>query len=175
MNDTFKIKYIGPLKFFLGLEVARSLTCISVCQRNYVLELLTEFGYLDSKPVSTPIDCSSQSLKNANMEPFLDIPLYKRLVGKLLYLTITRPDLSFVVQQLSQHPATPHFNYTFQPSGFSDIKKDLLVLVSFPSKSDMLLKAYSDAYWASCQVSRRSISDYCIFLSNALVGNPKSN
>ncbi|XP_021742728.1 uncharacterized protein LOC110708809 [Chenopodium quinoa] len=78
----------------------------------------------------------------------LDYPeKYKNIIGKLLYLSLTMPDISYAVQQLS----TLHYGFIY------------------PAKTDMKIKAYSDAEWGTCADSRRSLSSFCVFLGNALV------
>ena len=71
----------------------------SLCQRQYCLDLLSDFGVLRSKPASNPMDPGTQ-LAEADSPPFPDVASYKRLVGRLLYLTTTHPDISHAVQQL---------------------------------------------------------------------------
>ena len=102
LNAKFMIKDLGNLRYFLGLEVARSPSGIVLNQRKYVLELLHDTGLLATKPVSTPYDLSLK-LHCTESDIFQDITQYRRLIGRLIYLTTTRPDIAFVVQQLSQH------------------------------------------------------------------------
>ena len=92
LHTKFKLKDLGHLKFFLGLEIAKSVVGIVVCQRNYTLHLLEEFVFLASKPHSTPMN-SRVALQNDGGELLADPTPYRRLVGRLLYLTITRPSL----------------------------------------------------------------------------------
>ncbi|CAM8901506.1 unnamed protein product [Rhodiola kirilowii] len=106
IHQKFHIKDLGVLKYFLGLEVARSHTGIFLNQRKYVLELLEDSNLTECKPSRTPMDIKHKlSLSQA---PLLDDPLqYRKLVGKLIYLTITRPDLSYSVHVLSQFMQKP--------------------------------------------------------------------
>lgn len=84
--------------------------------------------------------------KNDNMTPFANITLYRRLIGKLLYLTITRPNLSFVVQQLSQYlDASTHFHYTSPIRILRHLKDSPGTGLFFSSQFDMLIKAYVNA------------------------------
>jgi hypothetical protein len=100
LHNSFKIKNLGQLKCFLRPEVTHSKHGISLCQRKYCLDLLSDSGSINSKPVSTPSDPSIK-LHNDSSLPYDDIPFYRRLVGRLLYLNTTRPDITFITQQLS--------------------------------------------------------------------------
>lgn len=101
LNQLFKIKEVGTLKYFLGLQVAHSHSGISLCQRKYCLDLLHDSGILGSKPVTTPSDPSIK-LHNDNSPLFTDVSAYRRLIGRLIYLNTTRPDITFITQQLGQ-------------------------------------------------------------------------
>jgi hypothetical protein len=112
LDSRFKIKDLGSLKYFLGLEVAQSKEGINVSQRKYCLDLLKDSGFLGSKPAATSLD-PAVKLHNDSGKLYEDISSYRRLIDRLLYLTNTRPDISFVVQQLSQFlhkPTLAHYN-----------------------------------------------------------------
>ncbi|XP_015167773.1 uncharacterized protein [Solanum tuberosum] len=109
----FKMKDLGEHKFFLGIEVARSSEGIVMCQKKYALELVAETGMSGAKPASTPIEINQKLTsieydkhvpgKTGVSDEALENPAtYQRLVGRLLYLTMTRPDIAFVAQVLSQ-------------------------------------------------------------------------
>lgn len=111
LDSNFGIKDLGTLKFFLGLEVAHSPQGITLCQRQYCLNLLTDTGVLGAKPVTTPMEPGSH-LYQDDGPLHHNVESYRKLVGRLLYLTTTRLDISFVVQQLSQFlskPTTCHY------------------------------------------------------------------
>ena len=97
----FQTKDFGKLKYFLGIEIAQSNFGVVMSQRKYVLDILEETGMLDCKPVDTPMDPNVKLVPGQN-EPLRDPGRYRRLVGRLNYLTITQPDISFPVSVVSQ-------------------------------------------------------------------------
>ena len=88
MNKTFKIKDLGDLRYFLSFEVARSKKGIMMNQRKYALELLTDASLLACKPAVTPMD-NLVKLSFTRSVPFTDVHIYRRLIGRLMYLTNT--------------------------------------------------------------------------------------
>ena len=111
LADRFKLKDLGILKYFLSLEVARSPSGIFLSQHKYVLGILADFGTLGSCPTSFPME---QDLKLTLEDGVLlsDPSPYRILVGRLIYLTITRLDISFYINILSQFmqaPRDPHY------------------------------------------------------------------
>jgi len=106
LDATFKIKDLGHLKFFLGLEIARTGEGIHICQRKYALEILADAGMLSAKPAATPMAQKNEKLFDRNTEVH-DVFLYRRIIGRLLYSVNTRLDISFDVQFLSQFVESP--------------------------------------------------------------------
>lgn len=104
--DEFKIKNLGDLKYFLGIEACRSKNGLNICQRKYTMDILKEAGFLDCKLAATPI-AAGQKLVHDDTNLLPDPRSYRRLVGRLIYLTATRPDIAFTVQQLSQFIDAP--------------------------------------------------------------------
>ena len=92
---------------FLGIEIAQSKFSGIMNQRKYALEILEEIGMLDCKPVDTPMD-PNVKLVQGQGEPLRDLGRYRQLMGKLNYLTITRPDISFPVSVVSQFLQSPY-------------------------------------------------------------------
>nr|GFA12251.1 ribonuclease H-like domain-containing protein [Tanacetum cinerariifolium] len=113
LKSKFKIKDLGKLKYFLGIEVLDNDDGIGLSQRNYCLELLHEYGLLAAKPVDTPLP-ENNTLKHVETkDDFLldNIRNYQKFVGKLIYLTNTKPDISYVVHCLSQFMHAPLVSY----------------------------------------------------------------
>ncbi|XP_014489795.1 uncharacterized protein LOC106752595 [Vigna radiata var. radiata] len=169
LHNKFRIKNLGELKYFLGLEVAISKKGIHLCQRKYALDILEETGMLGCKPSSTPFLSDISPLYK--FDNYLDDPgPYRKLIGKLLYLTNTRLDLCFSINLLSQFMQSPT-DYHCRA-----IKHILRYIKSKPSEglffatdSPMQLKAFSDSDWATCPNTRRSTTGLCIFLGSSLI------
>ncbi|PRQ17952.1 putative RNA-directed DNA polymerase [Rosa chinensis] len=154
---------MGQLKYFLGIEVARSKKGIALCQRKYALEILEDTGFLGAKPSHFPVE-QGLSLTQADGSLLSDPSQYHRLVGLFIYLIITRPDLVYAVHILSQFmdkPRQPHLEVTHKVLRY--IKQMLGQGILLPSTGSLELKAFCDADWARCRDMRRK----CVLLGNA--------
>ena len=124
---------------------------------------------LACKPSKFPMDSNLRLSKHEGL--LLDDPTpYRRLVGRLLYLTITRPDLVYSIQVLSQfmsQPRQPHLDAANKV--LHHIKSAPSLGLFFPASSDFKLKAFRDADWAACPDTRKSVTDFCLFLGDSLV------
>ena len=169
LDDKFKIKNLGELKYFLGMEVARFKLGILLYQCKYTLDLLEDTGLLGCKPASTPMDYTAKISKSSGAT-YADASSYRRLIGRLLYLTHTRPDISFAVGCLSQFldsPTVVHHQAALRIVRY--LKSSPATGLFFSSHSDLTLKGYVDSDWGSCPDTRRSISGFCFFLGPSLV------
>ncbi|KAK4382085.1 Retrovirus-related Pol polyprotein from transposon RE1 [Sesamum angolense] len=169
LHDLFTIKDIGEARYFLGLEIARNSKGSYVAQTKYILDIVKDTGLLEAKAASTPLP---QGLKlTSDCGALLQNPdSYRCLVGRLLYLSFTRPDISHSVQQLSQflnHPCELHMSAALHVVKY--LKGCPSKGLFLPALNSFTLTAYSDADWASCPDSRRSLTGFCIFLGTTLV------
>ncbi|GKC29633.1 ribonuclease H-like domain-containing protein, partial [Tanacetum coccineum] len=172
LSSKFQIKDLGKLKYFLGLEILEEDNGVCISQRKYCLELLQEFDKLACKPTSIPMETNHvMAHLPTEADPlFPNKTGFQKLIGKLIYLTHTRPDISYSVQCLSQRMHAP------LKSNLQDALKVLRYLKGSPGKGLRYLSdtesyplsgkmiGFSDADWAKCLVTRKSVSSYCIFL-----------
>lgn len=106
LASEFELKDMGQLSYFLGIEVARSQEGITMCQRKYILDLLAETGMLDCQPIDTPIEVNHGLTLHTN-QVLANKETYQRLVGKLIYLAHTRPDIAYAVSVVSRFMHAP--------------------------------------------------------------------
>ena len=165
LTARFKMKDLGKLKHFLGIDFEQTGNCVTMSQAKYVEKILDRFNMQDCKARSTPCE---QKLNYTDDAALLsDVSMYREAVGSLIYLTVcTRPDLSFIVSKLSQYfnqPTVEHFctvkHVLRYLRGTSDKK-----LCYQMSNENLGIQAYSDADWAG-DVDRRSTTGYCVTLS----------
>jgi len=112
----FEIKDLGPLKYFLGMEFARSKEGIFINQHKYVLDLLNETRMLGCKIAETPIE-PNMKLQPTKAKDVVEREKYQRLVGKLIYLSHTQRDIAFpvsIVSQFMHSPGSQHFEATYR-------------------------------------------------------------
>ena len=169
LNHSFRIKDLGYAHFFLGIEILQTEQGLLLTQRKFTLDLLKEFGCSEGPAVICPLS-STVKLKPDEGVLLTDPTVYRRLIGKLNFLTNTRPDIAFSVQHLSQFlqaPREPHMGAALHVLHYLQQEPTLGILLNKSPTFDLL--AYCDADWASCPHSRRSVSGFVVFLGNTLI------
>ena len=172
LTKEFEIKDLGNLKYFLVMEIARSKKGMAVSQRKYVLDLLNETGMLGCKPAETPMD-STVKLEESDGSPPVDKGRYQRLVGKLIYLSHTRPDIGFSVSMVSQfmnNPTEKHMTAVTRILRYLKMTQGKGLFFQRTTKKE--IEIFSDADWAGSVTDRRSTSGYCSFVWGNLVTWP---
>uniref|UniRef100_A0A2N9I3U8 Integrase catalytic domain-containing protein n=1 Tax=Fagus sylvatica TaxID=28930 RepID=A0A2N9I3U8_FAGSY len=138
-------------------------------QAKYASDLLSKAGLTDSKTVSTPLELNVK-LNTTDGEPLSDATLYRQLVGSLIYLTVTRPDLAYAVHLVSQFMSAPRStHYAAVLRILRYIKGTLFHGLHFSAQSSLELRAYADANWAGDPTDRRSTTGYCFLLGSSLI------
>ncbi|XP_023737963.1 uncharacterized mitochondrial protein AtMg00810-like [Lactuca sativa] len=168
LSNEFNLKDLGNLGNFMGLEITKFTEGIFVSQRNYALQLIEDVGLLGAKPKTTPMVPMVNLC--ANGDDFKDPSQHRRLIGRLLYLDITRPDITFVVQQLSQYMLIPKVQYSNAATHLIKyLKGSPGQGIFFSSSYYIHLKGFCDSDWAKCPDSRRSITGFYVFLGDSLI------
>ena len=166
LDKNFKIENLGTLTYFLGFEIARNKHGINLSQRKYTLDILTETGMFNCSPVSTPLNFSVKM--QAIGDPLDDPTTYRRLIGKLVYLTNTRPNITYVVSHLSQYVVAPtkdHLQAALRVIRY--LKQTIGQGIFLPAHSDIHLRGYNDFDWANCVDTRRFVIGLIIYLGES--------
>ncbi|XP_048331241.1 uncharacterized mitochondrial protein AtMg00810-like [Ziziphus jujuba] len=169
LNLMFSLKDLGPLHSFLGVQVHRSENGLNLSQPGYITDLLHRANMIDCKESHSPASSSTQ-LGSTVGNSFPDTFLYQSTVGALQYFTITRPEISFIVNKLSQsmhNPTDVYWSACKRMLCYLHGTKHLGLLIR-PSRR-LTLSGFTDADWASNLDDRKSISGYCIYLGTTLV------
>nr|XP_018634657.1 uncharacterized mitochondrial protein AtMg00810-like [Nicotiana tomentosiformis] len=171
LRQYFKIKDLGELKYFLGIEFARNKEGILIHQRKYTLELISDMRLVGAKCVGALL-VLSYKLTSSEFDKHIgdisdallgDLSFYQRLLGRLLYLTITRPDIAYAVQNLSQFmhsPKVSHMEVVVCLVRYIKSSPGMGILMSVVA--DNTLPAFCDADWDSCSITRRSVTGYMV-------------
>ena len=168
LHGHFHLKDLGPVKYFLGIKFLASKNIIFITQRKYALEIIEDTGLLGAAPADTPME---RDLKLSDKSDLLKDPgRFRRLVGKLIYLTVSRPDITYVVHVFSRfmhQPRKLHLEAALRVVRY--LKGALGQGLFFSSNTDFKLRAYFDSDWAGCPLTRRSTTRYCVFLGPSLI------
>ncbi|GJZ39577.1 putative ribonuclease H-like domain-containing protein [Tanacetum coccineum] len=169
MHDKFQMSSMGELSFFLGLQVQQKSDGIFISQDKYVAEILKKFDFASVKTASTPIETNKALIKDEEAED-VDVHLYRSMIGSLMYLTASRPDIMFVVCACARFQVTPktsHLNVVKRI--FRYLKGQPKLGLWYPRDSPFDLEAFSDSDYAGASLDSKSTTGGCQFLGKRLI------
>ncbi|KAE8735856.1 Detected protein of unknown function [Hibiscus syriacus] len=164
-----QMKELGQLKHFLGLEVDRTHEGIFLCQQKYAKDLLKRFGMLECKSTSTPMEPNVKMCAHEGKD-LEDATMYRQLVDSLIYLTLTRPDISYAVGVMSrymQNPKKPHLEEVRRILRY--VKSTIDYGLLYKKGEDCKLVGYCDVDYAGDHDTRRSTTGYVFKLGSKTI------
>uniref|UniRef100_A0A1S4D5W2 Uncharacterized mitochondrial protein AtMg00810-like n=1 Tax=Nicotiana tabacum TaxID=4097 RepID=A0A1S4D5W2_TOBAC len=169
LDIEFKINDLGLLNYSLGVEALYHSSWVLLHQKNFISDLLIEFGCSDISPVVCPLALSTKlHFEVGDVFPRPDT--YQSLIGKLNFLTHTRPHLRFAMQHLNQFlkaPRVPHMAVVLHVLRYLKGTPDVIVLLN--NSSDFSLHGYCDSDWVACLKTRKSITGFCVTFGGSLI------
>ncbi|GJW97164.1 putative ribonuclease H-like domain-containing protein [Tanacetum coccineum] len=167
MKDKFQMSSMGELTFFLGLQVQQKKKGIFISQDKYVHEILKKFNYTDVKSASTPTDLERPLVKDADADD-VDEHLYRSMIGSLMYLTASRPDIMFAVCACARFQVSPKTSHLLAVKRIFRYLKGKPSLGLWYSKDSPLelVAFYTDSDYAGATLDRKSTTGGCQFLGN---------
>ena len=169
MQSNYEMSMMGELTYFLGLQVKQKEDGIFICQSKYVKDLLKKFGMEDSSPAKTPMSTSIK-LDEDKKGKRVDIKVYRGMVGSLLYLTASRPDIMFATCLCARFQSDPKESHMVAIKRiFRYLKGTPNLGLWYPKGTGFNLVGYTDSDYAGCRIDRKSTSGSCQFLGQRLV------
>ncbi|GJR93623.1 retrovirus-related pol polyprotein from transposon TNT 1-94 [Tanacetum coccineum] len=169
MNSTFKMSMMGQMSFFLGLQVSQSPRGIFINQSKYAQEILKKFGFDTCTPIDTPM-AERPDLDEDKGGKLIDPTRFRGMVGSLMYLSASRPDIVFAVCMCARYQAKPtEMHLTAIKRIFRYLKGTIHMGLWYPKDSGFELQTFTDADYARCHDTRRSTSGLVQFLRHRLV------
>ncbi|GKD03095.1 retrovirus-related pol polyprotein from transposon TNT 1-94 [Tanacetum coccineum] len=168
INEEFEMSMMGELNFFLGLQIKQMEDGIFFNQSKYIKEMLKKFGLEDSKPMKTPMSPDTKLTKDEECES-VDSTKYRGMIGSLLYLKASRPDIMFSVclcARFQEAPKTSHLEAVKRI--FRYIKGTMHLGLWYPKGTDIETVVYADSDHAGDYVDRKSTSSICTFVGCCL-------
>ncbi|CAM8987895.1 unnamed protein product [Rhodiola kirilowii] len=169
MSSEFEMSMVGELKNFLGLQVAQGEDGTRIHQQKYVKEILKKFGMESAKTCATPMS-PNDTLTKDESSPRVDPTLHRGMIGSLLYLTASRPDILFSVCLCARFQADPretHVKAVKRILRYLKGTDDLCLF--YPRGGELRLEAYTDAHYAGCKTDRKSTSGMAQYLGPCLI------
>ncbi len=145
MGSEFEMSMIGELSYFLGLQIIQKPEGLFISQEKYLKEMLKKFQMEDSTPVSTPM-VSGCKLRKDDTSPEVDQNMHRSMIGSLLYITASRPDIMHAVGMVGRFQAAPKQSHLLDVKRiFKYLKSTLSYDLWYPINQNFQLIAYSNA------------------------------
>ncbi|XP_063946055.1 secreted RxLR effector protein 161-like [Daucus carota subsp. sativus] len=159
---------MGELSYSLGLQVKQTEEGIFINQSKYTRNLLTKFGMQDSSAATTHMATATKLDKDSGAP--VDITTYRGMIGSLIYLTASRPNIMYATCLCVRFQADPREPYLVAAKRiFNYLKGTINLGLWYPRESDFKLIGYSDVDFAGCKIDRKSTSGSCRFIGGRLV------
>ncbi|GJV52708.1 putative ribonuclease H-like domain-containing protein [Tanacetum coccineum] len=168
-SDILLMSSMGELTFFLGLQLQQKKDGIFISQDKYVVEILKKFGFTEVKTASTPVETQKPLLKDEDGEE-VDVHMYRSMIGSLMYLTASRPDIMFAVCACARYQVNPMVSHLYVVKMiFRYLKGQPKLGFWYPKDSPFDLVAYTDSDYAGASLDRKSTTGDCQFLGCRLI------
>ncbi|GKB05400.1 hypothetical protein Tco_0833595 [Tanacetum coccineum] len=169
MHKRFQMSSMRELTFFLGLQVKQKDDGIFNCQDKYVADILKKFNFATMKTARTLMEPNKALIKDAKAED-VDVQLYRSMIGSLMYLIASRPDIMFVVCACARFQVTPKVSHLHTVKRiFRYLKGQPKLGLWYPRDSPFYLEAFSDSDYAGASLDRKSTTGGCQFLGKRLI------
>ncbi|PKU81867.1 Retrovirus-related Pol polyprotein from transposon TNT 1-94 [Dendrobium catenatum] len=168
MKSAFTMKDLGLANQFLGITIDHIQDKFFMSQSQYALSILAQAELHNCNPVANPSSSKTPVTHEGDSSCFDDIQ-YRQIIGSLQYLTLTRPDIAFTVNALSQHMHDPEIHHTLLLKKLLRYIKGTIEYGLPITRSSLQMRTYSDADWASDPLTRKSTSGFCTFLGDTLI------
>jgi hypothetical protein len=169
MESEFEMSILGEMSFFLGLQITQRSEGMFISPEKYLREMLKRFQMEDSKPLGTPMVTRCKLRKNDDL-PNVDQRSYRSMIGSLLYITTSHPDIMHVVGMVGRFQSSPRQSHLQATKRiFRYLRETMTYGLWYHRNQNFQLTAYSDADWENCVDERKSTSGGEFFLGDSLV------
>jgi hypothetical protein len=177
LASKFDMKDLGLMHYYLGLEVWKKHGEVFLGQGKYAIKILQKFGMMDYKSMDTPMNTDIRKVKDPNSDP-VDPSLYQQLIGSLMYLVNTQPNIFFSVNTLIQfNVEMRHEHWIAAKHVLRYIRGTINYDLRYTASSDIHLHGFTDSDWAGSAEDRKSTSGMCFILGSTMIswGSRKQN
>jgi hypothetical protein len=167
----FEMEDLGLMHYFLGLEVWQKHGEIFLSQSKYAIDVLHRFGMLNCKSMTTPMISNLKKLHDLAIGSDLEDPaIYRQIIGSLMYLVHTRPNICYAVNALSQFMCEPkHIHKVVAKHILRYVRGTIAYGLRYTSSGGVMLHGYTDSDWMGSTVDQKSTFRYCFSLGSAMI------